>query len=55
MGVFVDLPFELQGFVDVISLPRDTNAWPPEGIVTEFEVLQHCNCQVRLWPLDPPP
>jgi hypothetical protein len=53
MGVFVALPYGLQGFVDVISLPRDTNAWPAEGITTEFEVLQHRRGQVRLWPLDP--
>ena len=53
MGVFVALPYGLQGFVDVISLPRDTTAWPAEGITTEFEVLQHRRGQVRLWPLDP--
>lgn len=53
MGLFVALPYGLQGFVDVISLPREANAWPAERITAEFEVLQHRRGQVRLWPLDP--
>lgn len=51
--MFVGLPFGLQGFVDVISLPRDENDWPAEGVITQFEILQHRDRQIRLWPLDP--
>jgi hypothetical protein len=44
----------VQGFVDVISLPRDANDWPAEGVITEFEILQHRSSrQIQLWPLDP--
>lgn len=51
--MFVGLPSGLEGFVDVLCLPRDARAWPAEGVISEFEVLQHRPGQVRLWPLDP--
>jgi hypothetical protein len=53
VGVFVDLPHGMAGFVDVLSLPRDADQWPQLGQVLEFEVLQHTPGQVELWPLDP--
>lgn len=53
VGVFVDLPYEMGGFVDVLKLPRDPAAWPEPGQVLRFEVLQHTPGQVRLWPMDP--
>ena len=52
-GLPVDLDSGDRGFVDVLSLPRSADAWPPEGASLEFEVLQHRIGQVRLWPLDP--
>ncbi|MEU4248607.1 hypothetical protein AB0F15_14485 [Amycolatopsis sp. NPDC026612] len=54
IGIFLDLggvPGE--GFVDVLSLPRDVAAWPPVGTTTRLEVLTRRPGQVRLWPLDP--
>ncbi len=53
IGVFVDLPHGMNGFVDVLKLPRDPCAWPEPGQALRFEVLQHTPGQVRLWPLDP--
>ncbi len=53
IGVFVDLPHRMGGFVDVLSLPRDAGKWPEPGQTLRFEVLQHTPGQVRLWPLDP--
>ena len=53
IGVFVNLPHQTKGFVDVTSLPRDAGQWPTPGQVLQFEVLQHTPGQVRLWPLDP--
>jgi hypothetical protein len=53
IGVFVDLPHGIEGFVDVLELPRDAGQWPEPGQVLRFEVLQHRPGQVRLWPLDP--
>jgi hypothetical protein len=52
IGLFVDLGHEPEGFVDVLSLPREPGEWPPVGTVTTFEVLQHRPGQVRLFPLD---
>jgi hypothetical protein len=53
VGMFVDLGEPPQGFVDVLLLPRSPAVWPPIGMETSFEVLQHARRQVRLWPLDP--
>jgi hypothetical protein len=53
IGVFVNLPHGMSGFVDVLHLPRDASEWPGPGQVLRFEVLQHRPGQVRLWPLDP--
>ncbi|HEX6526831.1 MAG TPA: hypothetical protein VF070_43475 [Streptosporangiaceae bacterium] len=41
IGVFVDLPHKMEGFVDVLRLPRDAGQWPVPGQVLQFEVLQH--------------
>jgi hypothetical protein len=53
IGVFVDLPLGMSGFIDVLKLPMDAGEWPEPGQVLRFEVLQHTPGQVRLWPLDP--
>jgi hypothetical protein len=53
IGVFVDLPDGMGGFVDVLTLPRDAKDWPQPGEALRFEVLQHRRGQVRLWPLEP--
>jgi hypothetical protein len=53
IGVFVDLPHGMNGFVDVLILPRNAGDWPEPGQVLRFEVLQHRPGQIRLWPLDP--
>jgi hypothetical protein len=53
IGVFVDLPYGMGGFVDVLKLPGDAGEWPEPGQTLRFEVLQHTPGQVRLWPLDP--
>lgn len=41
IGVFVDLPHGMSGFVDVLNLPRDADRWPQPGQLLRFEVLQH--------------
>ncbi|WP_326945330.1 hypothetical protein OG439_37745 [Amycolatopsis sp. NBC_01307] len=53
IGLFVDLGGAPQGFVDVLSLPRQATDWPPVGTKTTFEVLTRSPKQIRLWPLDP--
>jgi hypothetical protein len=53
VGIFVDLPDGMAGFVDALNLPRGADQWPRPGQVLRFEVLQHTPGQVRLWPLDP--
>jgi len=53
IGLFASLPGGLTGFVDVLTLPRDADAWPAVGMRSDFEVMQHQPGQVRLWPLDP--
>ncbi|WP_219664940.1 hypothetical protein [Streptomyces bambusae] len=54
IGVVVDIGLEVEGFVDAILLPEETEGWPTEGVVTQFEVWwtdrPH---QIRLKPLDP--
>jgi hypothetical protein len=53
IGVFLDAGAPPQGFLDVIWLPRDPSTWPQVGDESEFEVLQHREDQMRLWPVDP--
>ncbi len=48
IGLFVELDHGRQGFVDVLNLPFDPQAWPPVGTNSDFEVLQHTIGQVRL-------
>lgn len=52
IGLFVDLGQPPIGFVDLVHLKRSVDQWPGVGTVMDFEVLQHRNQQVRLWPLD---
>ena len=52
-GIFLEADDPPTGFVDVTCLPRDPAKWPAVGDVAEFEVLQHRNEQMRLWPIDP--
>ena len=51
IGIFVDVA-GTPGFVDVLSLPRQVEAWPAVGVTTTFEVLTRRPGQLRLWPLD---
>lgn len=53
IGIIVDLDSEIEGFVDVLILPRQVESWPEVGTTTTFEVLTRRTRQVRLWPLDP--
>jgi len=53
IGLFVDLGGEPRGFVDVLSLPRQVEAWPAIGTKSTFEVLTRRPTQIRLWPLEP--
>jgi hypothetical protein len=53
IGLFVDLGDAPQGFVDVLSLPRQLAEWPPVGTKITFEVLTRSPRQIRLWPLEP--
>lgn len=52
IGIFVDLPDGMSGFVDLLTLPWDADDWPAIGQSLRFEVLQHRPGEVRLWPLD---
>ncbi|MFJ1766000.1 hypothetical protein ACIOD2_37120 [Amycolatopsis sp. NPDC088138] len=52
IGIIVDLDGETEGFVDVLSLPRQVESWPAVGTRTTFEVLDRRPGQIRLWPLD---
>jgi hypothetical protein len=52
IGLFVDLDGERQGFVDVLTLPRQVESWPGVGTKTTFEVLERRPGQLRLWPLE---
>ncbi|RSD20375.1 hypothetical protein EIY87_17265 [Amycolatopsis eburnea] len=52
IGILVDVD-GVQGFVDVLSLPRQVESWPAVGTTTTFEVLTRRPGQIRLWPLDP--
>ncbi|TCO51163.1 hypothetical protein EV646_101146 [Kribbella antiqua] len=51
-GMVVDLGDHRFGYLDVLTLPIDPNAWPAAGTEATFEVTQHSRGQVRLWPLD---
>ncbi|WTE34069.1 S1 RNA-binding domain-containing protein [Streptomyces sp. NBC_01618] len=56
IGVFVDIGLSVEGFVDVVLLPRGRSEdWPVEGTVTDFEVwcVHSDHQQVRLKPADP--
>ncbi|MFH8515096.1 S1 RNA-binding domain-containing protein [Streptomyces gelaticus] len=56
IGVFVDIGLGVEGFVDVVLLPRGRSEdWPVEGTVTDFEVwwVHSDHPQVRLKPADP--
>lgn len=53
IGIFLDAGEPPTGFVDVTALPHDPARWPRVGDESEFEVLQHREGQMRLWPTDP--
>ncbi|MEV7196655.1 hypothetical protein AB0N81_33380 [Streptomyces sp. NPDC093510] len=55
IGIFVDVGLPVQGFVDVVLMPRDVAHWPAEGTVADFEVwwADEHRQQLRLKPADP--
>ncbi|AXE78109.1 S1 RNA-binding domain-containing protein [Streptomyces atratus] len=56
IGVFVDIGLGVEGFVDVVLLPRRRiEDWPVEGTVTDFEIwwVHTGHQQIRLKPSDP--
>jgi hypothetical protein len=53
IGVGVELGFAVNGFVDVLMLPRDVVRWPALGTVTEFEIIHMDDRpQIRLRPIE---
>ncbi|MCX4870017.1 MULTISPECIES: hypothetical protein [Streptomyces] len=38
IGIFMEIGLSLGGFVDVLLLPEQSEDWPAEGIVGEFEI-----------------
>ncbi|MFJ4327901.1 hypothetical protein ACIP3A_32985 [Streptomyces tricolor] len=54
IGIFVDIGWDVGGFVDVLLLPEREERWPAEGTVADFEVWWADNRhQIRLKPSDP--
>ncbi|WP_093900339.1 S1 RNA-binding domain-containing protein [Streptomyces sp. Ncost-T10-10d] len=56
IGIFVDIGLGVEGFVDVVLLPRTRiEDWPAEGTVTDFEIwwVHKGHQQIRLKPSDP--
>ncbi|MEU1202689.1 hypothetical protein ABZ446_41640 [Streptomyces sp. NPDC005813] len=37
-GIFVDIGLSVGGFVDVLLLPEQSDDWPVEGAVADFEI-----------------
>ncbi|QVQ53814.1 hypothetical protein J4H86_08920 [Spiractinospora alimapuensis] len=53
IGIFVDVPVCVGGFVDVVLLPLDPARWPVEGTATDFEVWwADDRPQLRLKPVE---
>ncbi|MFD7097622.1 S1 RNA-binding domain-containing protein [Streptomyces xanthophaeus] len=54
IGIFVDIGRGVGGFVDALLLPDETEAWPTEGTVADFEIWwADSRQQIRLKPSDP--
>ncbi|MGW6874582.1 hypothetical protein ACWGHA_19830 [Streptomyces xanthophaeus] len=54
IGIFVDIGLGVGGFVDALLLPDETEAWPTEGTVADFEIWwADSRQQIRLKPSDP--
>ncbi|MFE2302620.1 hypothetical protein ACFXAW_31045 [Streptomyces sp. NPDC059445] len=53
IGIFVDIGLSVGGFVDVLLLPHESEDWPTEGTVAEFEIWwADSRQQIRLKPSD---
>ncbi|MEU9882009.1 hypothetical protein [Streptomyces phaeochromogenes] len=53
IGIFVDIGLSVGGFVDVLMLPEQTEDWPTEGTVADFEIWwADSRRQIRLKPSD---
>ncbi|WP_069462319.1 hypothetical protein [Actinacidiphila rubida] len=53
IGIFVDIGLSVGGFVDVLLLPEQSEDWPAEGTVGEFEIWwADSRQQIRLKPSD---
>ncbi|MFF4901811.1 hypothetical protein [Streptomyces sp. NPDC001068] len=53
IGIFVDIGLAVGGFVDVALLPDQSEDWPTEGTVAEFEIWwADSRRQIRLKPAD---
>ncbi|MFD0523917.1 hypothetical protein [Paractinoplanes durhamensis] len=48
----VDIGGPVPGWVDCLHLPGEAADWPPIGRSGIFEVVQHRESEVRLFPLD---
>ncbi|MFF4261254.1 hypothetical protein ACWGCK_27085 [Streptomyces virginiae] len=54
IGIVVDIGLDVEGFVDVLLLPRRSESWPTEGAVGDFEIWwADDRKQIRLKPVDP--
>ncbi|MEU9015579.1 hypothetical protein AB0D12_39005 [Streptomyces sp. NPDC048479] len=54
IGIFVDIGLSVGGFVDVLLLPEQSDDWPGEGTVADFEIWwADSRQQIRLKPSDP--
>lgn len=53
IGIFVDIGLSVGGFVDVLLLPEQSDDWPAEGTVADFEIWwAGSRQQIRLKPSD---
>ncbi|MFD5694497.1 S1 domain-containing protein [Streptomyces rubiginosohelvolus] len=53
IGIFVDIGLDVGGFVDVLLLPEQSDDWPAEGTVADFEIWwADSRQQIRLKPSD---
>ncbi|MGW6927533.1 hypothetical protein ACWGA9_40800 [Streptomyces sp. NPDC054950] len=53
IGIFVDIGLSVGGFVDVLLLPDESEGWPAEGTVADFEIWwADSRQQIRLKPSD---
>lgn len=53
IGIFVDIGLSVGGFVDVLLLPEQSEDWPTEGTIADFEIWwADSRRQIRLKPSD---